>query len=166
MARSPSRPASVIGKNEADRRSPEFSDQMEYHGGQPELEGAALDHRQGIPAAAAAQPECGRASAGGRPQWPGGRRGAVNFAAYTARNFPFALRQPPSDGNALGQGEVHVPEPLQHLSARHARQRRCFDKEVRAFSHGCIRLGDPFDFAYALLARQSDDPEGAVCTNI
>jgi murein L,D-transpeptidase YcbB/YkuD len=35
-----------------------------------------------------------------------------------------------------------------------------FGREVRAYSHGCIRLADPFDFAYALLARQSDDPEG------
>ncbi|MEL6689969.1 MAG: murein L,D-transpeptidase, partial [Pseudomonadota bacterium] len=33
-------------------------------------------------------------------------------------------------------------------------------REVRAFSHGCIRLNDPFDFAYALLAVQTDDPEG------
>ena len=31
---------------------------------------------------------------------------------------------------------------------------------MRAYSHGCIRLGQPFDLAYALLARQSDDPEG------
>jgi murein L,D-transpeptidase YcbB/YkuD len=35
-----------------------------------------------------------------------------------------------------------------------------FSRDRRAFSHGCIRLNDPFDFAYALLARQSDDPEG------
>jgi len=28
------------------------------------------------------------------------------------------------------------------------------------FSHGCIRLNDPFDFAYALLAKQSSDPKG------
>ncbi|MCB1331497.1 MAG: murein L,D-transpeptidase, partial [Maritimibacter sp.] len=27
-----------------------------------------------------------------------------------------------------------------------------------AFSHGCIRLQDPFDFAYALLAEQEEDP--------
>jgi L,D-transpeptidase YcbB len=31
---------------------------------------------------------------------------------------------------------------------------------VRDFSHGCIRLGDPFDFAYALLAVQEADPVG------
>ncbi|MEO0664762.1 MAG: L,D-transpeptidase family protein, partial [Pseudomonadota bacterium] len=35
-----------------------------------------------------------------------------------------------------------------------------FSRDVRAFSHGCIRLNDPFDFAYALLAKQEVDPEG------
>ena len=35
-----------------------------------------------------------------------------------------------------------------------------FARESRAFSHGCIRLNDPFEFAYTLLARQTDDPEG------
>jgi L,D-transpeptidase YcbB len=33
-------------------------------------------------------------------------------------------------------------------------------EEVRAYSHGCIRVADPFDFAHALLAVQSDDPKG------
>ncbi len=32
---------------------------------------------------------------------------------------------------------------------------------MRAFSHGCVRLQRPFDFAYALLTPQEDDPEGA-----
>ncbi len=35
-----------------------------------------------------------------------------------------------------------------------------FARETRAFSHGCIRLADPFDFAYALLSVQSSDPKG------
>jgi murein L,D-transpeptidase YcbB/YkuD len=38
--------------------------------------------------------------------------------------------------------------------------KKLFAREVRAFSHGCIRLADPFDFAYALLAVQTDDPQG------
>jgi murein L,D-transpeptidase YcbB/YkuD len=38
-------------------------------------------------------------------------------------------------------------------------QKNLFGREVRAFSHGCIRLADPFDFAYALLAPQVDDPK-------
>ena len=33
-----------------------------------------------------------------------------------------------------------------------------FMKEERTFSHGCIRLQDPFEFAYELLALQSADP--------
>ena len=32
-------------------------------------------------------------------------------------------------------------------------------KEVRDFSHGCIRLHEPFDFAYALLEKQTDEPQ-------
>jgi L,D-transpeptidase YcbB len=31
---------------------------------------------------------------------------------------------------------------------------------VRAYSSGCIRLADPHEFAYHLLARQTDDPVG------
>jgi murein L,D-transpeptidase YcbB/YkuD len=34
-----------------------------------------------------------------------------------------------------------------------------FGREKRDFSHGCIRLQDPFDFAYALLAPQTRDPQ-------
>jgi len=35
-----------------------------------------------------------------------------------------------------------------------------FNREVRAYSSGCIRLQRPFDFAYTLLERQTDDPQG------
>ena len=34
-----------------------------------------------------------------------------------------------------------------------------FSRNVRAFSHGCIRLNDPFEFAYVLLAKQENDPK-------
>ncbi|MCP4819249.1 MAG: murein L,D-transpeptidase, partial [Shimia sp.] len=32
-------------------------------------------------------------------------------------------------------------------------------RETRAFSHGCIRLHQPFDFAYQLLAKQEENPK-------
>ena len=35
-----------------------------------------------------------------------------------------------------------------------------FAREVRAYSHGCIRLHKPFEFAYTLLAKQSSNPKG------
>ena len=38
-------------------------------------------------------------------------------------------------------------------------QKHLFAREKRDFSHGCIRLAQPFDFAYALLAAQESDPK-------
>ncbi|MBL8563546.1 MAG: L,D-transpeptidase family protein, partial [Gemmobacter sp.] len=84
-------------------------------------------------------------------------RGAVNFGKYTAANFPFAMRQPPSDGNALGLVKFMFPNEW-NIYLHDTPSKSLFDREVRAFSHGCIRLGQPFDFAHALLAKQSEDP--------
>ena len=86
-------------------------------------------------------------------------RSAINFAAYTARTFPFALRQPPSDGNALGKVKFMFPN-THNIYLHDTPSKSLFEKDIRAFSHGCIRVGAPFDLAYFLLTPQSDDPEG------
>jgi murein L,D-transpeptidase YcbB/YkuD len=86
-------------------------------------------------------------------------RGSINFGKYTAANFPFAMRQPPSDGNALGLVKFMFPNQW-NIYLHDTPSKSLFQREVRAFSHGCVRLGDPFDFAYALLGAQSDDPVG------
>jgi L,D-transpeptidase YcbB len=86
-------------------------------------------------------------------------RGAVNFAAYSARTFPFALRQAPSDGNALGLVKFMFPNQY-NIYLHDTPAKDLFAHEVRAYSHGCVRLGSPFDFAYTLLAAQTDDPQG------
>ncbi|MGD9919790.1 MAG: L,D-transpeptidase family protein, partial [Paenirhodobacter sp.] len=86
-------------------------------------------------------------------------RSAVNFAAYNSKNFPFAMKQPPSNGNALGLVKFLFPNPY-NIYLHDTPSKSLFQKDVRAFSHGCIRVGRPFDLAYALLAPQTDDPEG------
>jgi L,D-transpeptidase YcbB len=86
-------------------------------------------------------------------------RSAINFANYTARSFPYSMRQPPSDGNALGLVKFMFPNQY-NIYLHDTPSKSLFAREVRAFSHGCIRLSDPFDFAYALLAAQTDDPVG------
>jgi len=86
-------------------------------------------------------------------------RGAVNFAGYSARSFPFSLRQPPSAGNALGLVKFMFPNE-NNIYLHDTPSKNLFDHEVRAYSHGCIRVGDPMDLAYVLLAKQSDDPKG------
>jgi murein L,D-transpeptidase YcbB/YkuD len=85
-------------------------------------------------------------------------RDSIDFTAYTAANFPFSMRQPPSDGNALGKVKFMFPNPY-NIYLHDTPQKQLFSQEVRAYSHGCIRLNEPFEFAYALLALQSSDPE-------
>ena len=86
-------------------------------------------------------------------------RGAVNFSQYTSRNFPYSMRQPPSNRNALGLVKFMFPNKY-NIYLHDTPSKNLFARDVRAFSHGCVRLAGPFDFAYALLAAQTDDPEG------
>jgi murein L,D-transpeptidase YcbB/YkuD len=84
-------------------------------------------------------------------------RGAVDFTQFTARSFPYSMRQPPSRGNALGVVKFIFPNP-HNIYLHDTPSKNLFAREVRAFSHGCIRLADPYDFAYALLAKQTGKP--------
>ena len=92
-------------------------------------------------------------------------RSAVDFTQFTARNFPFSMSQAPSDDNALGLVKFMFPNKW-NIYLHDTPSKSLFNREVRAFSHGCIRLGDPFDFAYALLAPQTDDPKGEFAAHL
>jgi L,D-transpeptidase YcbB len=144
----------VVGKNVPDQRTPEFSDQMEH---------MVINPSWGVPRSIIVKEYLPllqqNPNAVGHLQVVDGRgrvvsRGSVNFAAYNARNFPYALRQPPSDGNALGLVKFMFPNQY-NIYLHDTPSKSLFDKEVRAFSHGCIRLADPFAFAHALLSVQS-----------
>ncbi|MBL9048566.1 MAG: L,D-transpeptidase family protein [Tabrizicola sp.] len=148
----------VIGKNVPDQRSPEFSDEMEH---------MVINPSWGVPRSIIVKEYLPllqqNPNAVGHLQVIDGRgrvvsRGSVDFAAYNARNFPFALRQPPSDGNALGKVKFMFPNP-HNIYLHDTPSKSLFDKEVRAYSHGCIRVADPFDLAHELLSWQSDNAE-------
>ncbi len=149
---------SVIGKDVPDQRSPEFSDEMEYMVINPSWNvPRSITTKEYLPLLKKNPNAAGHlkiVDSKGRVV----SRGAINFGNYTAANFPFSMRQPPSDGNALGLVKFMFPNPW-NIYLHDTPSKSLFDREVRAFSHGCIRLGDPFDFAYALLAKQSDDPK-------
>ncbi|WP_374375443.1 murein L,D-transpeptidase [Tabrizicola sp.] len=148
----------VIGKNVPDQRSPEFSDEMEH---------MVINPSWGVPRSIIVKEYLPllqqNPNAVGHLQVVDGRgrvvsRGSVNFAAYNARNFPYALRQPPSDGNALGKVKFMFPNPY-NIYLHDTPSKSLFDKEVRAYSHGCIRVADPFDLAHELLSWQTDNAE-------
>lgn len=149
----------VVGMNQADRRSPEFSDQMEFMVVNPTWNvPRSITVKEYLPMLQKNPNAAGHLRIVDRR----GRvvnRDAVDFTQFTAQNFPFSMSQPPSDGNALGLVKFMFPNKW-NIYLHDTPSKSLFEKEVRAYSHGCIRLGRPFDFAYALLARQTDNPEG------
>lgn len=148
----------VIGKNTHDRRSPEFSDEMEHLVINPSwYVPRSIITKEYLPKLQSNPNAVGHIHITDRS----GRqvnRAAVDFTQFNARNFPFAMRQPPSQSNALGLVKFMFPNKY-NIYLHDTPQKNLFAREVRAFSHGCIRLADPFEFAYALLAKQEEDPK-------
>lgn len=137
---------SVIGALGGGRETPEFSDEMDH---------MVINPSWYVPRSIIVNEYNGRVPAGFQAM---GSSGPVNVSNVMVNGrLRYGLRQPPGPRNALGQVKFMFPNqyniylhdtPSQHL----------FGREVRAFSHGCIRLDDPKDFAYHLLAAQESDP--------
>jgi murein L,D-transpeptidase YcbB/YkuD len=148
-----------VGANSNDRRSPEFSDVMEF---------MVINPTWHVPRSIAVNEYLPQLKQNpnavshlvlfdGRGQRVS--RQNVDFSAFTANTFPFDIKQPPSNSNALGLVKFMFPNPY-NIYLHDTPAKNLFARETRAYSHGCIRLAQPFDFAYALLARQSSDPVG------
>lgn len=150
----------VIGSTMTDKRTPEFSHMMTYMEINPDwtvppgiirrdylpklqANPGALSHLQVVDSRGRVVP-----------------RSAINFGAYSARNFPFNLRQPPGASNALGRVKFMFPNPWS-IYLHDTPDKHLFARDNRAYSSGCVRLNDPFDFAYTLLAPQEADPKTA-----
>ncbi len=74
---------------------------------------------------------------------------SVNWSAY-GNKIPFGVQQPPGGENALG--EIKFLFPNRHDIYMHdTPSRNLFDETARAFSHGCVRVHNPRDFASVLL---------------
>ncbi len=152
------RTRSVVGKNTSDRRTPEFSDVMEHMIINPSwYVPRSIVTKEYLPMMRRNPNAAGHLvltdSRGRRVS-----RANIDFSRYTARNFPFAMTQPPSKRNALGLVKFMFPNKY-NIYLHDTPAKSLFLRETRAFSHGCVRLQDPFDFAYALLAKQTDDPK-------
>ncbi len=93
------------------------------------------------------------------------RRGQVlntagaDFSGYTARNFPFFVKQPPGNRNALGRVKFMFPN-RNNIYLHDTPAKKLFGRDRRSYSHGCVRVHKPFELAYHLLAPQAADPEG------
>ena len=149
----------VVGMNQHDKRSPEFSDEMEHMVVNPTWNVprsiAVRDYLPQLQQNPNAAGYMRILDAAGRVV----DRSSVDFTKYTPATFPFDLKQPPSDDNALGLVKFMFPNRY-NIYLHDTPSKSLFNREVRAYSSGCIRLQRPFEFAYTLLERQTDDPEG------
>ncbi len=150
---------SVIGKNTQDRRSPEFSDVMEFMVVNPTWNvPRSIATKEYLPMLQKNRNAVGHLKlidSRGRTV----NRNSVDFTQFNEKTFPFAIKQQPSNRNALGLVKFMFPNKY-NIYLHDTPSKSLFGRNVRAFSHGCIRLQDPFDFAYALLSKQSSDPKG------
>ncbi|MCI5110799.1 MAG: L,D-transpeptidase family protein [Marivita sp.] len=149
---------SVVGHQDIDRQTPEFSDVMDHMVINPSwyvprsiIVNEYLPKLRSNPGAVShLQITDSRGRVVSRNQ---------SFARYSGNSFPFAMRQPPGPNNALGTVKFMFPNK-HNIYLHDTPAKSLFSREVRTYSHGCVRLNDPHDFAYALLARQTDDPVG------
>lgn len=69
-----------------------------------------------------------------------------------SRGGHLVVRQPPGERNALGRIKFMFPNDFS-VYLHDTPSRKLFASEKRAFSHGCVRVDDPFRFAETVLGR-------------
>ncbi|MEM8651965.1 MAG: L,D-transpeptidase family protein [Pseudomonadota bacterium] len=78
---------------------------------------------------------------------------AVPWRSYSRANFPVRLRQKPGPKNALGRVKFMFPNK-HNVYIHDTPSKQKFNRASRFFSHGCLRLKDPFRLAEVLLGNQ------------
>ena len=151
----------VIGKQVKDRRSPEFIDTMTHMVINPTWHvPASIAGKEYLPIIRKDPGFLKRKNmvmltSSGKSVNPAN----IDLAAFTETNFPYFIKQRPDVANALGQVKFMFPNK-HNIYLHDTPSKSLFNREVRAFSHGCVRVHKPFDFAYELLSRQSSNPKG------
>jgi murein L,D-transpeptidase YcbB/YkuD len=83
---------------------------------------------------------------------------SVDWSRISSEAFAYRLRQQPGEGNALGRIKFMFPNQfnvyLHDTPARHL-----FEEAERSFSHGCIRVEQPENFAAVVLGPDGWSPD-------
>ncbi len=80
---------------------------------------------------------------------------SIDWSQTSPGNFPYRLRQDPGPHNALGRIKFMFPNRFA-VYLHDTPQQGLFDKTVRTFSSGCIRVEKPLDLAAYLLQGDPD----------
>lgn len=148
----------VVGKT--NQQTPVFSDEIEY---------IVVNPSWGVPASIATKEMLPAARAN-----PGSLSGYQVFALVKGRyravdprsvNWhqvdmrKIQIRQPPGERNALGRIKFMFPNAYS-VYLHDTPSKSLFQNDRRAYSHGCVRVMDPIEFADALLSEE-DGVNGA-----
>lgn len=79
----------------------------------------------------------------------------IDMSVFTVDNFPFEIKQNPGNINALGKVKFMFPNKFS-IYMHDTPMKPLFSKDLRAFSHGCVRVERPFKFANALLSNDEN----------
>jgi murein L,D-transpeptidase YcbB/YkuD len=85
----------------------------------------------------------------------------IDWSQFDEQHFPYLLVQKPGDHNSLGRIKFQTPNEF-GIYLHDTPYRHFFNKRVRAFSSGCIRLEKPEQLAAMLLGENlNPTPESA-----
>jgi murein L,D-transpeptidase YcbB/YkuD len=87
--------------------------------------------------------------------------GSIDWSAATPEEFPYTLRQPAGEDNALGKVKFLFPNKYS-IYLHDTPSRHLFDADKRTFSHGCIRIERPLELAQLLLSGQDGWDAGKI----
>jgi murein L,D-transpeptidase YcbB/YkuD len=79
---------------------------------------------------------------------------SVDWDTVNAKKFPYRIVQQPGENNALGLVKFMLPNRL-NIYLHDTPSKNLFNESSRAFSHGCIRVQNPLEFAEKLHGSKS-----------
>jgi murein L,D-transpeptidase YcbB/YkuD len=80
-----------------------------------------------------------------------------DWSQYDRGFFPYRVTQRPGPDNALGRVKFMFPNRFS-IYLHDTPSKHLFARDGRAFSHGCVRVEDPYELAYLLLDPQLEAP--------
>jgi murein L,D-transpeptidase YcbB/YkuD len=92
-----------------------------------------------------------RVFAGWRDDSPELASPSIDWSAVDAKRIPFRFRQDPGPANALGRVKFMIPNRF-NVYLHDTPSRELFNKTVRSFSSGCVRVEDSLELAEYLTA--------------
>jgi L,D-transpeptidase YcbB len=87
--------------------------------------------------------------------------GQVDWSGIDIKNFDYSLKQASGSDNAMGKIKFYFKNPF-NVFIHDTPEKSKFNKDIRAYSHGCMRLQNPNEFAIALLKVEQSNKADSV----